>query len=208
PAGRPADHRAGPPVASPCVLPGARRAGASRTGSTRMANATKDEVQAVVERVEKLERFQNRAGRGVNAIRSAWGALAGLATLGAIVYTIVAVTNASADFRHLEKAVAELKQSFEKQRQEHNELRVKVAELKRPIIGAVVHSGEIVRVSGKDIVAKVDGEERTFTLSDNPVVTLRGKPAKLADLKPGMAVRITEGQKGGAAVVEGEPPKE
>src|SRR5207244_2573172 len=99
-------------------------------------------------------------------------------------------------------------EAINQQEKAHNDLRVKVAELKRSSVGAVVHSGIIVSISEKEIVAKVDGKDLPFPISSGTDITLRGKAAKFADLMPGMAVRITEGQKGSAAVIEAEPPKE
>lgn len=55
--------------------------------------------------------------------------------------------------------------------------------------------GSVVKVDGNNVVIsagkKNDVKEVTVTTDDKTVVTIEGKPAKLADLKPGQKVVIT-----------------
>ncbi len=52
--------------------------------------------------------------------------------------------------------------------------------------------GKLVSAIGTNLVmTNLDGKERTLTLPRDTVMTLDGKPCKVADLKPGTRVRIT-----------------
>jgi hypothetical protein len=55
--------------------------------------------------------------------------------------------------------------------------------------------GSVVKVDGNNLVIsagkKTDAKEVTVATDDKTVVTIEGKPGKLADLKPGQKVVIT-----------------
>jgi hypothetical protein len=68
------------------------------------------------------------------------------------------------------------------------------------------HSGKIVSVQGNKITMVDDQgkNEHTHTLAADGKISLNGQDAKLSDLKPGMAVKVTtkDGDKNTAVRIE------
>jgi hypothetical protein len=53
-----------------------------------------------------------------------------------------------------------------------------------------MHEGKIVSVTGNKLVMSVDGKEHTHDVAADAKIRLDGKDGKLADLKPGMKIRV------------------
>ena len=54
------------------------------------------------------------------------------------------------------------------------------------------HDGKVVSITDDNLVmASKSGEEHSHTLSADAKLTLDGKTCKVADLKPGMRIRVT-----------------
>jgi hypothetical protein len=57
---------------------------------------------------------------------------------------------------------------------------------------ANTHEGKVVSATGtKLVMTDKNGKEHTHMLADNAQVTCDGKACKLADLKPGLRIRVT-----------------
>src|SRR5688572_707971 len=62
----------------------------------------------------------------------------------------------------------------------------------QPIVTTQVERGEVVYVSGNELVVRMDtGEVRSLTVPDNARATVDGKEVTIRDLKPGMKLQRT-----------------
>ena len=53
------------------------------------------------------------------------------------------------------------------------------------------HEGKVVSVTGNKLIMSADGKEHTHMVAENAKITCDGKNCKLADLKPGLRIRVS-----------------
>jgi hypothetical protein len=181
-----------------------------RAAQEELKNLRMD-VEALKHQGEALKKVSDKMEPHVGYLKVLWGAVAAFAVvlitaLFSAVWQFSAMTR---DLEHQGRIIAELKKTAEKRHDADIAFREDVrARLPRQGVGAVSHEGKLLRAGqGEVVIRTADGKELSFRFT-SPNVTLKGKPADLFDLRPGMLVRVTEGKKGVVTAIDAEPIKE
>jgi hypothetical protein len=175
---------------------------------TEQLTDAKHQLSTLADRADRAEKFHEKVEPNMWFVTGAkwFVGVFSLTILVGVVSFAFSFGSLNSDVKHHSDEIKSLIQSLEKLAESNRQANERLVQLiidrfPPKIFGSASHEGKLVKVSKDEVVIETAEPEKkrlSFKLTPETMIFLQGKQAKPTDLKMGMLLQVTEGEKGKA----------